>query len=208
MSASNGRPLDATGSRSAAVAPARRTARNQRFAAGSNWLKTSVPAYSRTPVGAPGVATAWAEAAAGSAAVSAAARATAVRTRRRSMPSPTRLGAGSDADRPQRQELGGAEAVEDVERGDVVRDLRGRRGAEQDAGDRGVGEREGDGEGGGRRVELRREGAQPVAGREGGGERGVVAARGDTAGRALRVLAGERAARERRRRHHAGPGHR
>src|SRR3954451_5712437 len=65
MSASKARPLEATGRRSAAGAPARRTARNQRFEACSNWLKTTFPAYSRTAVGAPGVATVWAGGGAG-----------------------------------------------------------------------------------------------------------------------------------------------
>ena len=65
MSASNGRPLGATGTGSGAAAPARRTIREYWFAVRSNWLKTRLPANSLTLVAAPGVATVWASAAAG-----------------------------------------------------------------------------------------------------------------------------------------------
>src|SRR4051794_29580480 len=97
MSASKARPLEATGRRSAAGAPARRTARNQRFEAWSNWLKTRFPAYSRTAVGAPGVATVWAGAAAGSARTTAAATRAIARCRR-DMSSRTPRSAGSNGD--------------------------------------------------------------------------------------------------------------
>src|SRR3954468_13383522 len=79
MSASNGRPPEATGRRSGAAAPARRTMRNHRFVGRSNSLKTRLPWNSLTGVAAPGVATVCALAAAGSARAAAAARAMAMR---------------------------------------------------------------------------------------------------------------------------------
>ena len=85
MSASNVRVLDATGRRSGAAAPARRTERKYRPAVGSNWLKTMFPANSRTAVGAPGEATVSAEARAGSASAAIAAAAPASRRRIRGM---------------------------------------------------------------------------------------------------------------------------
>ncbi len=86
MSASNVRVLAATGRRSGAAAPARRTERKYRPAVGSNWLKTMFPANSRTAVGAPGEATVSADARAGSArAASAATAAPASRRRIRGM---------------------------------------------------------------------------------------------------------------------------
>jgi hypothetical protein len=85
MSASNVRVLDATGRRSGAAAPARRTDRKYRPAVGSNWLKTMFPANSRTAVGAPGEATVSAEARAGSARTASAAAAPASRRRIRGM---------------------------------------------------------------------------------------------------------------------------
>src|SRR4051812_49959072 len=65
MSASNGRRLGATATRSGAAAPARRTVRKYWFVVRSNWLKTRLPWNSLTLVAAPGVATVWAFAAAG-----------------------------------------------------------------------------------------------------------------------------------------------
>jgi hypothetical protein len=85
MSASKVRVLGASGRRSGAAAPARRTERKYRFAVGSNWLKTILPANSRTAVGAPGEATVSAEASAGSARTASAAAAPASRRRIRDM---------------------------------------------------------------------------------------------------------------------------
>src|SRR3954468_4163899 len=113
MSASNGRPLGATAMRSGAAAPARRTVRKCWFVVRSNWLKTTLPRNSLTPVAAPGVATVWALAAAGSAARAA----SAMSSVRRMSPS-TRQRAGSD-----------------VERFDVLADLLGGGGADEHRGD-------------------------------------------------------------------------
>src|SRR3954451_24513242 len=106
MSASKARPLEATGRRSAAGAPARRAGRNQRCEAWSNWLKTKFPAYSRTAVGAPGVATVWAGAAAGSARTTAAAATKAMARFRRDMSSRTPQSARSNADWRERGSVG------------------------------------------------------------------------------------------------------
>src|SRR3954470_7593804 len=119
MSASNDRPLEATGRRSGTVVPARRTVRNQRSCVRSNVLKTRLPANSLTPVAAPGVATVWALAAAGSARR---ARAAAMRMWRMSLS--TRGACGIDADRG---EAGAVDPLGHVHRRDVLRDLlRGR----------------------------------------------------------------------------------
>src|SRR5919202_5351006 len=116
MSASNARPLGAIGSRSGAAAPARRTVRNHWFVARSSWLKTIVPAYSLTAVAALGAATVSACAADGRAR---AARAAARQMRR--MSGSTRQGDGGD-----------------VQRADVLVDLLGRGGTDEDTRDVGV----------------------------------------------------------------------
>src|SRR4051794_29389374 len=152
MSASNGRPLGATGSRSRAASPARRTVRKYWFVVRSNWLKTRLPANSLTLVDAPGVATVWALAAAG--------RARIVRTAassRRRMPLETPRLEGSDA-----------------EGFDVLLDLLGTRGADEDACDVGVREREGDRQRRGGYFELRTEGGELRCG-EGGRVSWIVA---------------------------------
>src|SRR4051812_22115354 len=93
MSASNGRRLGATATRSGAAAPARRTVRKYWFVVRSNWLKTRLPWNSLTLVAAPGVATVWALAAAGRARIVR----MAARSRRR-MPLETPRLDGSDAE--------------------------------------------------------------------------------------------------------------
>src|SRR5689334_9430021 len=124
MSASNGRPLEATARRSGAVAPARRTVRNQRFWVRSNVLKTRLPWNSLTLVDAPGCATVWALAAAGRARTATAA---AVARSRRRMPLQT-----PQLDRSDDDGL------------DVLFDLLGGGGADEDACHVRVLQREGD----------------------------------------------------------------
>src|SRR3954471_7289880 len=136
MSASNGRPLGATATRSGAAAPARRTVRKYWFVVRSNWLKTRLPWNSLTLVEAPGVATVWAAAAAGRARI---VRATG-RSRRRMRLETPRLD-GSDA-----------------EGFDVLLDLLWGRRPDEDACDVRVPQGEGDRERGGRHFQLRTEG--------------------------------------------------
>src|SRR3954453_10531292 len=93
MSASNGRRLGATATRSGAAAPARRTVRKYWFVVRSNRLKTRLPWNSLTLVAAPGGATVWALAAAGRARIVR----VAARSRRR-MPLETPRLDGSDAE--------------------------------------------------------------------------------------------------------------
>src|SRR4051794_6309643 len=161
MSASNGRPLEPTGIRSGAAAPARRTMREYWFAVRSNWLNTRLPANSLTPVAAPGVATVCAVAADGSART---ARAAARQMRR--MSASTRQRDGSD-----------------VQRSNVLVDLLGRGGADEDTRHVRVVEGEGDRRGGRWYVELRTEGY--VLSRGGGGGRvsGIAALGCDPPGR-------------------------
>src|SRR3954452_5898107 len=154
MSASNGRPLEATGRRSGAAAPARRTVRNHRFAVRSNWLKTRLPWNSLTGVAAPGVATVCAAAAAaGRARTAVVARAMAMRRM-----------SGSTQRRDQ----------SDVERLDVLRYLPRCRGADEDGGDMRVLQGERDRQCGRRHFQLRTEGDELSCGAEGGGVLRVV----------------------------------
>src|SRR3954451_11621760 len=113
MSASSGRPLGATGNRSGAAAPARRTVRNHWFVVRSSWLKTTLPANSLTAVAAPGdaIVSAWAA----GAATPSTARAEARTRRRRDMACERMLGGGRGGERsggatggPYRQGLGAA----------------------------------------------------------------------------------------------------
>src|SRR3954447_13095024 len=176
MSASNGRPLGATATRSGAAAPARRTVRKYWFVVRSNWLKTRLPWNSLTLVAAPGVATVWALAAAGRARIVR----MAARSRRR-MPLETPRLDGSDA-----------------EGFDVLLDLVCGRRPDEDACDVRMLEGKGDRDCGGWYVQLRTEGDELMRRGEGGLVLGVVSLVLEAAVRAfVGVLACQRAARER-----------
>src|SRR3954452_4370619 len=142
MSASNGRPLGATGNRSGAAAPARRTVRNHWFVVRSSWLKTTLPANSLTAVAAPGDATvsAWAA----GAATPSTARAEARTRRRRDMLCERMSAGGRDADRAQALDVRRSQPLRQARRRDVLLDLLGRGGAEEDGRDAFVAQGEGD----------------------------------------------------------------
>src|SRR4051794_18181107 len=195
MSASNGRPLGATAMRSGDAAPARRTVRKCRLVVRSNWLKTTLPWNSLTPVAAPGVATVWALAAAGSAPRAAA---VAMAMARRRMLSPSTRGVGgSDADGA---EAGAVDTLRHVQRFDVLRDLLRRRRSDEDACDAWVLQGERDRQCRGWCFQLRTEGEERLPGGKGSGVLRVVSLFLDAAVRgAGRVLAGEGAGGERRR---------
>src|SRR4051812_48308604 len=205
MSASNGRPLGATGSRSGAAAPARRTVRNHWFVVRSNWLKATLPANSLTAVAAPGEAIV--SACATGATTPRAARAAARTRRRRDMPCERMSAGGRDADRAQAFEVALLQPLRQAHRGDVLLDLRRRGRAEEHGRDLGVGEGEGDRQLGRWCFQLRTEEGELFCRGEGGGVLRVVSLLLDAAVRALaRVLAGEGAGRERGRGDDARPG--
>src|SRR3954454_12324507 len=205
MSASNGRPLGATGNRSGAAAAGRRAVRNHWFVVRSSWVKTTLPANSLTAVAAPGdaIVSAWAA----GAATPSTARAEARTRRRRDMPRQRMSAGGRHADRSEALPAVVVQPVEDVEGGDVLHDLLRGGGAEEDGGDLGVAQGEGDCQLGRRGLQLRTEDGELVCRGERGRVLGVVAlVRDSPGGVGGRVLGGERAARERGRGENARPG--